>query len=285
MTLIKLLPKLKQVKLAHINARSIGNKIQPFQEYITKRKVDLCAVRETRVKGDDTCLPKEIPAPGYKILTTPRASNRPGGGVPLVYKNSFKVNAIAYNLPQSTTMEYSSYKIKTSYKEESLNLYVIYRLPSSSVIVFCIELLEITKQEINETCNTLYISNSNIHMDNPHHPDTIIFHDFLKSFNLTNLITEATHKSQHTLNLIITEKSPNIAIKHELGHMLSDHSFIHCNLNMAKPMRKGALITHCDLKKIDQLSLKEDLHVVCNHVVAPDLHEVVTEYVPTELEF
>ena len=138
------------------------------------------------------------------------------------------------------TMEYSSYKIKTSHREENLNLYVIYRLLSNSVIVLCNELFVIIEQEINKTFNILYISNINIHMDNPHHPDTIIFHDLLESFNLTNLITEATDKSlHHTLNLIITDKSSNITLKPELGHMLSDHSFIHCNLNMAKPMRKG----------------------------------------------
>ena len=175
-------------------------------------------------------------------------------------------------------MEHSSYKIKTSYRKENLNLYVIYRLPSSSVSVFCNELLDIIEQEINETCNTLYIGNFNIHMDNPHHPDTIIFHDFVKSFNLTNLITEGSHKSQYTLDLIITDKSSNIALKPEMGHMLSEYSFIHCNLNMAKPMRKGTLITNCDVRKIDKLRLKEDLQVICNHVVAPDLYDVVTEY-------
>ena len=63
------------------------------------------------------------------------------------------------------TMEYSSYKIQPPYREENLNLHVIYRLPSSSVIVFCHELLEIIEQEINETCITLYIGNFNIHMD------------------------------------------------------------------------------------------------------------------------
>ena len=115
-------------------------------------------------------------------------------------------------------------------------------------------------------------------MDIPHHPTTIIFHDFLKSLNLTNLIKEAIHKSQHTLDLIITDKLSNITLKPELGQMLSDHSFIHCNHNMSKPMRKRALITQCDLKEIDQPSLKEDQQAVCNHVVDPDMHEVVIEY-------
>ena len=91
-------------------------------------------------------------------------------------------------------------------------------------------------------------------MDNPHHPDTMIFHDFLKSFNLTNLITEGTHKSQHTFDLIIISKSSNIALKPELGHKSSDDSFIHCNLNMAKPMRNGALsLTATSRKLINQV--------------------------------
>ena len=50
---------------------------------------------ETWVKGDDTCVPKEIPPPEYRILSTAKASNRPGGGAAPVYKNTFKVNAIA----------------------------------------------------------------------------------------------------------------------------------------------------------------------------------------------
>ena len=48
--------------------------------------MDLCAVTEAWVKADDTCLPKEIPPPDYKIISTPRASYRPGGGVALIYK-------------------------------------------------------------------------------------------------------------------------------------------------------------------------------------------------------
>ena len=62
-TFTKPLPELKQVILAHINVRSISNKIQPFQECITRKKVDLCAITETWVKGDDSCLHKEIPPP------------------------------------------------------------------------------------------------------------------------------------------------------------------------------------------------------------------------------
>ena len=35
------------VKIAHVNARSISNKILDFQEYISSKNVDLCVITET----------------------------------------------------------------------------------------------------------------------------------------------------------------------------------------------------------------------------------------------
>ena len=39
---------------AHINARSTVNKIQPFQQYIIDKNIDICAITETWIKKDDT---------------------------------------------------------------------------------------------------------------------------------------------------------------------------------------------------------------------------------------
>ena len=41
------------MSLAHINARSPGNKIQPFQQYIIDSNIDICAIKETWIKKDD----------------------------------------------------------------------------------------------------------------------------------------------------------------------------------------------------------------------------------------
>ena len=50
----------------------------------------------------------------------------------------------------------------------------------------------------------ILIGNFNVHMDNPTDSDTILFNDFLDSFNLVNKIDFEMHQNHHTLDLIIT---------------------------------------------------------------------------------
>ena len=55
--------------LAHINARSIKNKIPQFQEYIKNANIDLCAITETWLKPDDDDIAKVVPPQGYTFLS------------------------------------------------------------------------------------------------------------------------------------------------------------------------------------------------------------------------
>ena len=59
------------MSLAHINTRSIVNKIC-FQQYICEQHIDVSVVTETWIKTDEIdMIPKEIPPPGYNILSHP----------------------------------------------------------------------------------------------------------------------------------------------------------------------------------------------------------------------
>ena len=70
--------------LAHINARSIKNKILQFQEYITNASIDLCALTETWLKPDDDDIAKVVPPQGYTFLSPPRQDGWRGGGIAIV---------------------------------------------------------------------------------------------------------------------------------------------------------------------------------------------------------
>ena len=70
--------------LAHINARSIKNKIPQFQEYITYANIDLCALTETWLKPDDDDIAKVVPPQGYTFLSWPRQDGWRGGGIAIV---------------------------------------------------------------------------------------------------------------------------------------------------------------------------------------------------------
>ena len=55
--------------LAHINARSIKNKVLQFQEYTTNANIDLCVITETWLKPDDDDIVKTVPPFGYTLLS------------------------------------------------------------------------------------------------------------------------------------------------------------------------------------------------------------------------
>ena len=91
----------------------------------------MCAIMETWLKPDDIIHPKDIVPPGYDILSEPRSDGRLGGGVALVYKSSMKVNDITHT-NQPTRLEYMDVHVK--FRNKTLNLYIIYRYPNSSVL-------------------------------------------------------------------------------------------------------------------------------------------------------
>ena len=89
-------------------------------------------------------------------------------------------------------MEYQGYHMR--FDNISINLYIIYWLPSSSVIQFCNELSLILESDLDlATDKTLFIGDFNIHTDNCQDMDTINFLDTINGFNLQNLMTFPTH--------------------------------------------------------------------------------------------
>ena len=106
-------------------------------------------------------------------------------------------------------MEYSSYQLRL--RNRNLNLLVIYRLPTSSVINFGHELTTLIETNIlTNRGDPLLIGNFNIHTDIPEDSDTINFNDLLDGLNLKNYIDFPTHRSHHTLNLILTDADSNL---------------------------------------------------------------------------
>ena len=63
--------------LSVVNARSIYNKLQSFQNYVQDNNTTICTITETWLSNDENDLRnKEIPPPGYKILSKPRKNGK-----------------------------------------------------------------------------------------------------------------------------------------------------------------------------------------------------------------
>ena len=167
--------------LAHINTRSIVNKIQPFQQYIVDKNIDICAITETWIKKDDIdMVTREIPPPGYNILSQPCMDGRSGGGLGIIHKDYITINS-SKATKNHNTMEYMRYSLRI--KQTSIDICVIYRFPGTSVIDFCNELASEIEENINLTSDRcVYIGDFNIHVDEDN-PETTTFNDFMESFN------------------------------------------------------------------------------------------------------
>ena len=73
--------------------------------------------------------------------------------------------------------------------------------------------MDMIERDFNVTKDkSIIIGDFNIHMDTPTESDVIIFTDLLESLNMENRITFLTHKSQHTLDLIIEDRNEKYTI-------------------------------------------------------------------------
>ena len=141
-----------------------------------------------------------------------------------------------------------------------INLYVVYRIPNSSVISFC-EILSniLTENIVTNHARPILLGDFNIHTDKLDNPDTITFLDFLDSLILINKVNFSTHTSGHMLDLIIEERDLQLLSHVQHGFLLLHHHFILSKLLIAKPTPPTKEITTRQLKKIDSSKFQTDL--------------------------
>ena len=185
------------MSLALINTRSTVNKIQPFQQYIVEKSIDTCAITETWIKKNDIDMAtKEIPPPGYNILSHPHMDGRSGGALGIINKDYITISSNKATRNHNT-MKYMRYSLRI--KQTSIDIFVIYRFPGTRVIEFCSEFASEIEENINLTSDRhVYIGDFNIHMDE-NNPETSAFNEFMESFNLKKiwLVFQHTYTSTY----------------------------------------------------------------------------------------
>ena len=241
--------------------------------------MDICRITETWIKQYDIeATTREIAPYGYKILSSPRSTGQQGGGIALVYCDHYNVKQLGKLTNTDTdTMEYQGYQMRLD--NVSINLYIIYQLPSSSVIQFCNELSLILESDLDlATDETLFIGDFNIHTDNHQDMDTINFLDTINGFTLQNLVTFLTHVKQHHLDLILDDPNNPLVHNVEPGMFLSDHCFIHCQLTIAKKPPITELVTYRKIRATDLEPFKQDLELALSNQHQGNINKAVNFY-------
>ena len=146
------------------------------------------------------------------------------------------------------------------FNNTTLNLYVIYRIPSTSILHFCNEFSTLLESDLNNSSDkTLYIGDFNIHVDKRDSMDNINFQDTIDGFDYHNLVTFPTHIRQHHLDLVLDSPLNPLVTSVTPGMYLSDHWFVHCKLNIANKQPVPDTVTFRKIKSIDHDNFASDL--------------------------
>ena len=116
-----------------LNSRSICNKSRLINDFIAEHNIDLFALSETWLRGDDSDLYyiRDICPDGYVFHHVPRLHTT-GGGVGIVVKNNIKTNIQAHE--SYCSFEHLELELRAT--KCFVRLIVLYRPPSSDVSLF-----------------------------------------------------------------------------------------------------------------------------------------------------
>ncbi len=111
-------------------------------------------------------------------------------------------------------------------------------------------------------------------------PYQIRLSELLVSYGLVNHVHIPTHKHGNTLDLLITRDNDELIFsKPTTGYMISDHYFVHSNLDFPRPNLTVKSIAFRKIKDIDLTAFKLDLSVICEELLQiNDINVLATQY-------
>ena len=173
------------------------------------RNTPILFLMETWLTEGNNATTAAIKSYGYRIIHEIRdctkTKKKRGGGVAIICKNSlnFTKEFIDCNME---TAEFVAAKIKTSCGKILLCC-SIYRTDHVTDAFFC-ELDELLSNILIKFSYVLICGDINIHLDNPYCSYAKKFENLIASFGLKQFVSVPTHKSGHTIDVVIA--SPKI---------------------------------------------------------------------------
>ena len=171
----------------------------------------------------------------------------------LIYKEPTTIKIISKGVNRS--FEYAIWDCNIS--KTAITLVGLYHPPYNDTnkctdAMFLDDLAEFLEEVLTAYSNIIIAGDFNLHVDGKDNPDAQVFMDLLTAFGLQNHIDFPTHKSKHTLDLIISECISHLVVKDSSpGQYLSDHTSVISPLSIEKPPLEVKKCTYHRLKEID----------------------------------
>ena len=195
---------------------------------------------------------------------------RSGGGIAIMYKEDLKIT-------KSHEYKFGTCKctdFKVSFGQSSYTLDLFYRLDGHPFLAFLNDMVDYMENNITNKAEILLLGDFNIHVNKPHVEKAVTFCDFLSSFGLQNHILFPMHKSQNTLDLVITHESVNTVSNFVQGEMISDHFAVLFDLHIPSRPKQEKIIKSRQVKEIDVSKFATDLQAALMPLTSTDLCEL-----------
>lgn len=181
-----------------LNVRSLKSKSLLIRDDLTIQDIDVFILTETWLTPlSGSCISECTPS-GFSFLHRDRI-DKTGGGVAVIARNSLAFSEII--VPHGSSFE--CVVARPSNSKLPL-IVVIYRPPSASMTQFLDDFSDLLAKVLLDKRPILIAGDFNIHVDDANDPSAKSFLDILSVFGLTQHVTEPTHLSGHTLDLLIT---------------------------------------------------------------------------------
>ena len=247
------------LRLCLLNAQSVckDGKADAISDFILENNLDIVVITESwlRPMGDEPIIVKLTPD-GYRCASFPRPSR--GGGIAIVYKDCLSSQL---SFSQALPFAHPSFEFVEATAQ----------IPGKSVVIFsCIYRPPPSTQ--NKLTNSMFFSNFdslldhysirpgrlillgdfNFHFDKPDHPDTKRLCASLSNHNLSQHVTQPTHRLGHTLDWIISRSPDKLVLDTNISSVPpSDHYAVLVSLSLPPPTKTKRLVTRRNLKGVN----------------------------------
>ena len=271
-------PALPKLRIATLNARSVCNKSAVISDHILHNKLDILCLTETWVNDGEfsNSFASSLLPPNYSLSQyygRPRPMR--GGGLAII--NHKSIHHTSLSMPVYSTFECIGSSV--SLANFSFKIFTIYRPPSSSISAFCTEFETLLEHHITSNVDLFFIGDFNIHIDNQHDPNTVLFNSLLHTFNLNQHISFPTHDSGHALDLIIMNASSKLTIHPNLlDTCISDHKTVYIDIDIPKPVIQKSSFSFRPLKQINFAEFNNDAAAAFSNFEHFDLNSLVSHF-------
>ncbi|VEN64491.1 unnamed protein product [Callosobruchus maculatus] len=248
--------KTNNLKLGHVNIRSLLPSLNHVEELLTTVELDILGISETWLRS--SVLNCEVEISGFNFLRADRGSR--GGGVGAYVRSGLEVKVIEI---EDATEKLEQIWFSLKINQINISCGILYRPPASSITDALDALNNSLSNIIPISDEVVIMGDLNIDLCKINNY-TDLFNSTLEAFDLNQVVIEPTRccgKSSSLLDVIALTNIDDLVgpVTHVDLHEVTDHQLTYCSLKINLPRTPPKLISYRDFSSFDAMKFNSDL--------------------------